>query len=190
MTGSGRVGPGRAIGQHPDRFCAERTLDVALAGHDIGQVRVRNGSSATRMRSARRWARVSAVSGSCGTARARRAIRGRPVRSCSWLAAVVGWGRQTVWRRLAADKPAWMAHGNSKAATSCSIQPGRARKCKGSHGLKARYRGSRLYKAAADPRCPRSIGQLPCAAPRGSGNQEQRTSNCLRRPGSWRVCNR
>jgi hypothetical protein len=42
-NGQWAVGRDRAIGQNADRLCAKRTLDVDLAGSDIGQVRFRNG---------------------------------------------------------------------------------------------------------------------------------------------------
>ena len=38
------VGRDRAIGQYADRLCAKRTLDMALVGGDIRQVRFRNGA--------------------------------------------------------------------------------------------------------------------------------------------------
>jgi hypothetical protein len=36
------VGLDRAIRQNPDRFRAERALDVDLPGLDVGQIRLRN----------------------------------------------------------------------------------------------------------------------------------------------------
>ena len=42
--GKRTVGPDRAIRQNPDRFRAERTLDVDLARRDVGQVWYRNGA--------------------------------------------------------------------------------------------------------------------------------------------------